>query len=319
MTKSECRISNDGKETMICETSSRLFIVSGCRCCWPAWSASLLSDPHMRSCARMRWVEVEVALSPQKQAMIQYKVHWKVQRGTMGGFYFQGETGRIDWHRPGCGAVTDNGKKYQLDLRNLGNKWDVLLAGGQRFGPGEITFVLTYFTDLAASGHLAKTTSPELGDLVVFNWAPVQWDAPLEHETVLVRWPIKVDKEDLTLADATALGFRTEPFVNERYQLSYLGLKGTSVTMPEEPISPDRYLCVRADKSGIGTKENFRLTYYVPADKYPRPSYRNKRAVVTASRAGEALRPRSSSGPLLRPPFLLEASCGPRASPCSSS
>ena len=77
--------------------------------------------------ADLQWVEVEVALAPNRSAMIQYKVHWQVGRGTMGGFYFAGEQGRIDWHKPGCGAVTPDGRKFQLDLQKAGHKWDVLL------------------------------------------------------------------------------------------------------------------------------------------------------------------------------------------------
>ena len=133
--------------------------------------------------ADMQWVEVEAALSPNGKAMVQYKVHWRVDRGTMGGFFFQGEQGSIQWHQPGCGAVVDGERRYDLDLRDLGGRWDVLLARGQRFGPGEITYVLTYFTDYSVAGHLATTTSPEHGELVVFNWAPVQWDQVLDHET----------------------------------------------------------------------------------------------------------------------------------------
>ena len=49
----------------------------------------------------LKWVEVEVALSPGEKAMVQYKIRWSVTSGDMGGFYFQGEQGRIDWHKPG--------------------------------------------------------------------------------------------------------------------------------------------------------------------------------------------------------------------------
>jgi hypothetical protein len=45
------------------------------------------------------------------------------------------------------GAVVDGNKNYQLAVKNLGNRWDILLADRQRFGPGDITFVLTYFTN----------------------------------------------------------------------------------------------------------------------------------------------------------------------------
>jgi len=187
----------------------------------------------------------------------------------MGGFYFQGEQGQIDWHEPGCGAVVNGQRRYDLDLRDLGDRWDVLLDGGQRFGPGEITYVFTYFTDYAAIGHLAKTTSQELGELVVFNWAPVQWDEALEHETILVRWPIEVPKSELSLDEVTELGLRTESFVNEDYKLSYLGRRGTAVSPPVEPAEGPRYLVVRAHRDNLDVKEKFQLTYYVPAEFFP--------------------------------------------------
>ena len=231
-------------------------------------SVSLVRNVQAQVQADLRWVEVEAALSPDGKAMVQYKVRWNVQRGTMGGFYFQGEQGSIQWHRPGCGAVVNGQRRYDLDLVDLGNRWDVLLADGQRYGPGEITYVFTYFTDYAAAGHLANTTSPELGELVVFNWAPVQWDEEIEHQTVLVRWPIKVDKPELTLDEVTEVGLRTEQFVNERYKLSYLGLRGTAVSPPVEPPEGDRYLVVRAHKDVVGNREKMQLTYYVPADSF---------------------------------------------------
>jgi len=132
----------------------------------------LLPAPAHAVDAQLQWVEVEAALAPDGKAMVRYHVRWNVRGGDMGGFYFQGEQGRIRWHRLGCGAVTTDGREYKLDLIDLGDRWDVLLASGQRYGPGTITYVLTYFTDYAAAGHLAPTTSPEHGDLVVLPGRP---------------------------------------------------------------------------------------------------------------------------------------------------
>ncbi len=227
-----------------------------------AWSAAA---PAWAVDAAMRWVEVEVALSPDMKAMVQYKVCWNVSSGTMGGFYFQGERARIAWHAPGCGAVVNGQNRYRLDIRDLGDRWDVLLAEGQRFGPGEIVYVMTYFADYGQAGHLEKTHSPEHGDLVVFHWAPVEWDSPLEHETVSVRFPIPVEKEEMTLEEVTPYGLLTEPFVNERYRLSYFGRRGAGVSGPSEPEEGERFLVVRAHADSIRTRDNFRLQYYVPA------------------------------------------------------
>ena len=87
--------------------------------------------------AQMQWVETEVALAPNGKAMVQYKVHWKVNSGTMGGFYFQGERGRIQWQDPGCGAVVDGQNRYSLDLRNLGTSGTSCWAAGRGSVPGK--------------------------------------------------------------------------------------------------------------------------------------------------------------------------------------
>ena len=168
----------------------------------------------------------------------------------------------------------------------------MLLARGQRFGPGEITYVLTYFTDYAAVGHLATTTSPEFGDLVVFNWAPVQWDEALEHETVLVRWPIRVEKAEMSLEEVSELGLRTDPLVNEHYKLSYFGRRGTAVSAPEEPQAGDRYLVVRAHEEDLAPQEKMQLTYFVPTGVFPAAELRAQDArPVTAP---EIEQPRST-------------------------
>ncbi|RMF83075.1 MAG: hypothetical protein D6744_05385, partial [Planctomycetota bacterium] len=238
-------------------------------CAFAAAAAQIAGAQSVR--ADLKWVEVEVALDPSGKAMVQYKLRWNVQRGTMGGFYFQGESAAIQWHRPGCGALTAGNRqiRYQLDLRDLGDRWDVLLADGQRYGPGEITYVLTYFADYGAAGYFAKTRSPEHGDLVAFNWAPVQWDESLEHYTIYVRWPIRIDRDELTFEQVTRLGLRTPKEVNERYLLSFLGRRGTAVTPPVEPSEGDRYLVIRAHRNDIRAREKCQVTYYFPQELIP--------------------------------------------------
>ncbi len=137
-----------------------------------AWLAPAATGTQVD--AKMVWVEVEAALGEEGEAMVQYKIRWRVDGGTMGGFYFQGERARLRWHEPGCGALLADGSRIDLDIKDLGNRYDILLAGGRRYGPGEITFVLTYFADYGACGYLDRTTSAEHGELVGFNWPPVQ-------------------------------------------------------------------------------------------------------------------------------------------------
>ncbi len=47
------------------------------------------------------------------------------------------------------------------------------LPAGEFTGPSHL--LLVYGTDLVSAGYVGLTTSPELGELVYFDWAPNEW------------------------------------------------------------------------------------------------------------------------------------------------
>ncbi len=139
-----------------------------------------------------KFVETDVSLRPDGKATIVYKIAIAPQGMRLHGFYFQGYSDRPHFDFSQCYA-TANGTRYALDIKDLGDKYDVVLAGGRSVNDGQVIYILTYGTDLAASGYLARTTSSEHGKLVVLNWSPVQWDDRLGHYTLKIYWPHEVD------------------------------------------------------------------------------------------------------------------------------
>ncbi|KPK62401.1 hypothetical protein AMJ83_11100, partial [candidate division WOR_3 bacterium SM23_42] len=121
--------------------------------------------------ADLRWVEVDVSLWQDGRADFVYRVRYDILSGAMHGFYLQGVSVVPYFNHENSYAVDEYGKTYDLAINDLGGKYDVLLAQGQAYGPGEITFIVHFGGDLARSGNLVTTTS-EFGELVVLHWAP---------------------------------------------------------------------------------------------------------------------------------------------------
>ena len=115
------------------------------------------------------------------------------------------------------------GQRYELDIRNLGDKYDIVLAQGRAVSQGRVIYIFTYGTDLAASRRLALTTSPEQGELAVLNWSPSQWDQPLGHYTATIYWPAEVAGPAVTPEELASRKFLTEPWMNRQYKLDYFG------------------------------------------------------------------------------------------------
>ena len=113
----------------------------------------------------------------------------------MHGFYFQGAAVRPVFNRDQCYADLGGKPRVGLDIRDLGSgRYDVVLAGGQGF-TGSALYFLNYGGDLASAGLIGWTKSASFGELFYFDWAPEQWDQPLEHRTVRVVLPISVPQE----------------------------------------------------------------------------------------------------------------------------
>lgn len=170
---------------------------------------------------RMNWVESEVILDKDGKAQVSYTVRWTGTGGQLHGFYFEGfqETPVFDSAK--AYAVDNAGKRYGLDIKRLSPaKYDIVLANGEAFSNGEITYFFRYACDLQASGNLTQTIA-DGRKLAVFNWSPVQWDDALEHEALVVRYPVELALAKVDDAVLAKLNFRTEKFVNERYMIDY--------------------------------------------------------------------------------------------------
>ena len=115
-------------------------------------------------------MEVEVHLQGNGKAHVTYRVHWSNTGTDMHGFYLQGTAGKPSF-KPSV-AVLPSGRKVPLKIKRAGNKWDVILAKGRGWGPGEATYVVQYETDLFAAKRVDLTTKGS-ESLMVFNWAAV--------------------------------------------------------------------------------------------------------------------------------------------------
>src|SRR4030042_6832767 len=215
---------------------------------------SLLLLPFIALSADLRWVGVDVSLWQDGRADFVYKIKWQILSGDMSGFYFQELSVDPYFNYENSYALDDQGRKYPLEIKDLGNKYDIILAKGRRYGPGTLTYIVHFGGDLGRSGNLARTTS-EFGELVVLNWAPTQWDEAIEHYTVYVYYPITVIGKDVNPDD---YGFRTEKFMNERYLLGYFG----------QEYKGEWYFTVRIHKNNVQANEKIQIQQYVPAEYF---------------------------------------------------
>ena len=78
---------------------------------------------------------------------------------------------------------------------------------------------------MADAGYLERTTSDDGKPLVVFHWAPVQWDEAMEHYTVSINYPLEYPEESGTREEVEELllqnDFATETWMNEEYLIDY--------------------------------------------------------------------------------------------------
>ncbi|MBM3791032.1 MAG: hypothetical protein FJW35_11890, partial [Acidobacteria bacterium] len=218
----------------------------------------------------LRWVEVQLVLDSSGRAEVTYRTRWRTP-GTMRGFYFEGETAAPDFR--GGEAELPDGSRVPLAITAVQpGRWDVVLSGERAWGPGEATYTFSYRADFAAFGLAEATRAGDGSELVVLNWSPVSWDAPLEHQTLMVTFATvpAPGSGDLSFEEAAAAGFRTEPFVNARYRISYRG------------VGDPPALWVRFHRDGISAGEDHRIQVYFPASRFE--------GVAAATRSREAAR-----------------------------
>lgn len=211
--------------------------------------------------ATMKWVEIDLSPRVNGQADVIYQIHWKVSGFDLHGFYFEGFGNAPPVFKyDECRAYGSDGSKFNLSIRQMsGQRYDVILANGAAFRNGEITYSLRYACDLARAGYLGRTKS-QFGELVYLNWAPAEWDYSLEHETVMVHYPIAVDGKAVTTQTLAKVNFRTEPFMNNRYSIDYYG----------QPDDSGRFwLTVRVHAKSLPSKYHMQLQQYISAEAFP--------------------------------------------------
>ncbi|HPN56547.1 MAG TPA: hypothetical protein PLD92_06845, partial [Candidatus Omnitrophota bacterium] len=212
----------------------------------PAWCGSF----------KLRWVEVDVVLDADGKAHVSYAVRWSCQGADLHGFYFEGFAGRPRFNDLDAHAVDEKGTRYPLDITFLSDrKYDIVLAGGQAFHDGEITYRFNYETDLQESGHVVLTESQD-GRLVVFNWAPVQWSDALEHETVTVHYPVVMNTPEGSPEALSAVNFLTEKYVNQRYKIDY----PAATNAQGNPV-----FTVRFHRDDLPSRYHFQIQTYLDA------------------------------------------------------
>ena len=201
----------------------------------------------------IQWVEVALVLDEAGRADVRYQVRWRAT-APMHGFHFQGETARPRFEN-GTAELPD-GRQVPLSITPVeSDRWDIVLAGSEAWGPGEATYTFSYQADLAAAGLVALTQRAEGEKLTVFNWSPVEWDQPLQHHTLTVQLSSVPAPHagDLTLEEASTTGLRTEPWVNERYLISYRG------------VSDPPALWLRFHHENVPAQGRHRVQLYLPA------------------------------------------------------
>jgi hypothetical protein len=169
--------------------------------------------------------ETTVVLRPDGKATVIYRLEWQARGGEMHGFYFQGEAFKPVWDMARCWADLPDGTRSALSITNLGNKFDVVLAGGKGFS-GKAYFNLTYGGDFAGAGLVGRTTAADDRKLVFFDWAPVQWNQSLKYRAVRLVLPIKARAATLTGDEKAAIPVQTEKNVNAENKIDWYGSKG---------------------------------------------------------------------------------------------
>ena len=204
----------------------------------------LLGTALLSLVAEPSWVEVRLSLRENGLVDVIYYVKWKIQQGEMHGFYLEGIGREPHFNPSGCYVLYRN-RKFPLTVKKISSrKYDVFYPGG--LPPGEAIFVVHFAQDFFKEGFMDFTTSEKYGKLVVLNWAPTQWNYPLQHYTIYIHFPVQVSKEKLNFQDSVKIGLLTEKWVNSRYRIYYFGQKAPdgkiyfSMTLHRENLRPGK-------------------------------------------------------------------------------
>jgi hypothetical protein len=135
---------------------------------------------------RILFVETEVDLKQNGEAVVGYTVRWEVLSGELHGFYFQGNDRLKAAMVPDNSyAVDSSEREYKLDISYLGSgKWDIILANGQGVSRGTVTYVFYFTANFAAAGYLGlplkRVLSSMLDAMAAEGYMEVVRESPLQ-------------------------------------------------------------------------------------------------------------------------------------------
>ncbi|HHY65107.1 MAG TPA: hypothetical protein GX501_08680, partial [Clostridiaceae bacterium] len=152
---------------------------------------------------------------------------------------------------------------YDIDIEKLsGGYYDIVNSGNKRLGGEHLTYKIRFAADMARAGYLARTTSGEGKSLVVLNWAPVQFDEPMDHYTVRINYPLEVPDGTDTREEIEQLllhnDFYTETWMNEEYLIDYRVEMLDSVQRAQ----------VLLHRDSPGMKYHFRIQQYISEELF---------------------------------------------------
>lgn len=180
------------------------------------------------SIANLGFVETDVILLTDGNAIVTYTVRYDLLPGkTMLAFTLEGFD-RLNpvFDNENSWVITDDNNSHKIDIVNLGGgRYDIINGNEERLGGQYLTYKIRFYADMASAGYLARTTSKDGVNLAVFNWAPVQWDKPMDHYTVTINYPLSFPNESGTREEIEQFlidnHFATEKWMNEEYKIDY--------------------------------------------------------------------------------------------------
>lgn len=213
--------------------------------------------------ANLGFVETDVNLLPDGDAIVSYTVRYNIVPGkTMRSFTLAGFDRLTPiFDNENSWVITDDNKSYGININDLGGgNYKIVNANEQRLGGKHLTYKLRFVADMATAGYLARTTSNDGMKLRVFNWAPVQWDEPMDHYTVTINYPLVFPKDSGTREEVEQYllknYFATEKWMNESYRIDYRVEKIES--------SPRVQVLLHKDKPEA--KFDFKIQQYIAED-----------------------------------------------------
>ena len=210
--------------------------------------------------AHLGFVETDVILFPDGKAIVSYTVRYNLVPGkTMLAFTMEGfdRLEPLFYTGEAC-VITDDNASHKIDIVYLGGgKYDIINANNQRLGGEHLTYKFRFAADLAQAGYLNRTTSDNGKKLVVFNWAPVKWDEPMDHYTVTINYPLEYNGEASGREEIERFlaenDFYTEKWMNEEYLIDYRVINLESVNRVQ----------VMLHKDNPGKEYHFRIQQYI--------------------------------------------------------